>query len=155
MHVSVVHTPYTDRGLANNKTQNNLYSRITVTFVVNTLGGWVETWHIYRPASSFSIGFMCKRQLFGYWNVTLNRGSPVCVTFPTDNNENLSTVRRTHITWPQNGTKMVNSFRFDLSVFPADSASTIPANGSERWNWNRKQVKKKLKWLEWNRCVAN
>lgn len=66
---------------------------------MKTRGGWVLTWHIYRPASSFSIGFMCKRQLFGYWNVTLNRGSPVWVIFPTDNKENLSTVRRTHITW--------------------------------------------------------
>lgn len=78
---------------------NDLYLRITVTFVANTLGGWVDTWHIYKPASSFSIGFMCKRQLFGYWNVTLIRGSPLYVTFPTVSKENLSVVRRTHITW--------------------------------------------------------
>lgn len=64
---------------------------------------------------------MCKRQLFGYWNVTLNRGSPVCVTFPTDSKENLSTVRRTHITWPQNGTENGQQFWFDLSVFPVDA----------------------------------
>lgn len=93
------HTQTCASGLNNNRTSDDLYSRITVTFVVKTRGGWVDTWHIYNPASSLSIGFMCNRQLFGYWNVTLNRGSPVWVIFPTDNKENLSTVRRTHITY--------------------------------------------------------
>jgi hypothetical protein len=31
----------------------------TVRFVANTRGGCVDTWHIYNPASSGDIGFIC------------------------------------------------------------------------------------------------
>lgn len=123
---------------------------------MKTLGGWVETWHIYKPASSFNIGFMCKRQLFGYWNVTLNRGSPVWVIFPTDNKENLSTVRRTHITCTaRKPVKMVKHFGwfvgrlFIVGVFSESICHfpTIPhsksahRNGCNRRNREMEKVK--------------
>lgn len=76
-----------------------MYLRSTLILVANTFGGCVDTWHMYRPASSFVSGFIWRRQLFGYWNVTLIRGSPLYVTFPTVSKENFSDVRFTHMTW--------------------------------------------------------
>lgn len=87
----------------------------------------------YKPASSFIIGFMCRRQLFGYWNVTLKRGSPVCVIFPTDNKENLSTVRRTHITCMYE--RVVYHFDFCrvgcVVAFHTDAMEYVPNNSCE------------------------
>ena len=86
------------------KNNQNKYSPRTVKLVINTLGGWVETWHIYSPESSFLIAFMWSRQLLGYWNLTWMRESPLYVTLPTVSRDTLSVFFLTHITcnhWEQ------------------------------------------------------
>lgn len=74
-----------------------------VTLVANTRGGCVDTWHMYRPASSACTGLIWRRQLFGYWNRMLIRESPLYVLLPTVSSETLSVVLRTHITWNDRG----------------------------------------------------
>lgn len=71
----------------------------TVRLVAKTRGGCVDTWHMYKPPSSFLIGLICRRQLFGYWNLTLILGSPLYVLLPTVRRDTLSVVLRIHITW--------------------------------------------------------
>lgn len=52
-------------------------------FTCMTLGGWVEIWHSYVPSSIFWVGEIFRRQLLGYWNSTVYRGSPLYVWCPT------------------------------------------------------------------------
>lgn len=83
----------------------------TVRLVAKTLGGCVDTWHMYMPPSSFLIGLICRRQLFGYWNFTLILGSPLYVLLPTVSRDTLSVVLLIHITWYCRnwGTAVINS----------------------------------------------
>lgn len=68
---------------------------------------------------------MCSRQLFGYWNVILILGSPLYVIFPTVNRENLSAMRRTHITYVvgHDHYHSENGFRFVYRI-PSDTKHT-------------------------------
>lgn len=51
--------------------------------MVITRGGYVDIWHSYWPSSLLFVSTMRSRQLFGYWNSTLNRESPLYVCMPT------------------------------------------------------------------------
>lgn len=72
----------------------------TLKNVLITLGGKEFTWHSYSPSSLLLAAAIFNRQLFGYWNSTLNRTSPLYVCIPTVSNCNLSSLgsRFTHDT---------------------------------------------------------
>lgn len=83
--------------------QSNYISNLPCTwkYVVITRGGYVEIWHSYWPSSVLLVSAIRNRQLFGYWNSTLNRESPLYVCMPTVSNCKLSLFgsRFTHDTY--------------------------------------------------------
>lgn len=66
------------RSTSNDKpNMDDLYLRITVTFVVNTRGGWVLTWHMYKPKTDIN----CKTKITKTMIVWKAKRLLTCVVF--------------------------------------------------------------------------
>lgn len=80
------------------KLSNFRYLRSTVKLANIALGGCVDIWHMYNPASVRFTGFILSLQLLGYWYLTAIRLSPAYGAGPTVSSCAESVVRRSHIT---------------------------------------------------------